>query len=460
MATLEPGRVRPGSSLNRSAGLNGSFNTAQSPPIGRPGTSSGRPGTSGGRPGTAGGPPVSSLGIGDGGGGGAPQLALLDDGAYFAVMQADILLLQRRLRAFATPRKGTEVSEASLSLIMGGSNPLQAKVALHELHADKAAQLERAIVLSTAPGLDEGPPPASPSSRLGNYLLVQDRLQRLHAHAAEGGSPFGDATHAGGGGGDGGKQVDELRARVQERDRLNATLERELMELQSAMRVQESKLERRVEAARAEAAAVAAGSDSAGGTEKDVEMQLSAFRDAAARSADAASAAAQRASELETETEQLRASVASLEAKADGSTKLARALAREDDATAALAAAEASLQAKEATIAGLKRALSELEATRASPAAPAGADARISQLEAELGAAQMAARNSTNYLQARVDQLLAQLGGADVDEAADKSMVAHMGLENERLQVRARARFAARAPCAHVYGSHARDGPT
>ncbi|KAJ1619472.1 hypothetical protein T492DRAFT_1150786 [Pavlovales sp. CCMP2436] len=386
---FEPGRVRPGSSAR--AGLGASLGST------RPSTSLGL------------GPPLT---VADSA---ASQLGMLDDPAYFSTMRSDILLLQRRLRAFATPRKGAEVSEASLQLIVGGSNPLHAKVALHELLADKMMQLERALVQATADGIDGATPGVGGASRLAYYLVALDRLQRLHFVAADGLQAMG-----GGSGGAGREQIDELAVRVQERDRLNATLERELMELQSTLRVGE-----------AEARRHAAGANALRDGDVASREEEARLRDAAARSADAAAGAQRRADALRAQVEELGVTVAELQARAAPGAA-AKAAAREEELGAALGAAEAALGAREATVAGLKRALSEAEAKLASIPAPAGG-ARVAALEAELLREKAAARSASNYAQTRIDQLTAQLDLSRSDDS-DKSMLGHMHAENERLQ--------------------------
>lgn len=402
---FEPGRVRPGSR----PGLSSSLSSASSTPRGRPTT------------------PSAPLTISDGA---ASQLAMLDDASYFSVMRQDILQVQQRLRAFATPRRGTEVSEASLQLIGGGSNVLQAKVTLHELLAEKMLQLEKVLVQATAEGADGVGAGTGGASRLSYYLVALDRLQRLHAQALDGhAAPTAPVTNGPGGG----QQADELLARLHERERLNATLERELMELQSTLRVHEADAQRRIDEARAEGAAVGSQAPRAG--ESAQHEEEAQWRQAAARSADELAQAQRDAAGLRTQVEQLSATLVELQARSSPEVD-AKRVAREEELAATAAQLEAALQQRDATIAGLKRALSELEAqATAQPSAATVAEA-TAKLEAELAAERSAARNSANYLQARIDQLSAQLDITSNGEE-DKSMLKHMHAENERLQARA-----------------------
>ncbi|KAG8467450.1 hypothetical protein KFE25_000766 [Diacronema lutheri] len=398
---FEPGRVRPSSR----PGLSVSNGSA--------------PGTPRGRPATPSGPPLS---VADAPG---PQLAMLDDASYFSVMRQDILLVQRRLRAFATPRKGTEVSEASLQLIVGGSNVLHAKLALHELMADRMVQLERALVQATAngAGADGAALGTGGASRLSYYLVALDRLQRLHAQAF-------DAPNGANGAGARVDDTDALLAKLRQRELQNATLERELMELQSTLRVQDADAQRRVDAARAESAA--AGADALRHCESSQRTEEERLRDALARADEALVEARGEADAARARAAELDAALAELHARASPDAA-AKAAAREESLAHDAAALEAALAQRDATIAGLKRALSELEAKAGSAAAAAADASAAAALEAQLSAEKAAARNSLNYMQARIDQLAAQLDLTSNDDN-DKSMLKHMHAENERLQ--------------------------
>lgn len=407
---IEQGRVRPGSR----PGLSSSFGST--------------PGTPRGRPTTPGGPPLTVAHSA------APPLAMLDDQSYFAAMQQDVLLLQRRLRAFATPRKGTEVSEGSLQLITGGSNAWQAKVALHELLSDKMAQLERAVVQATAHGAEDAPAGTGPNSRLSHYLLALDRLQRLHAHAldAHAGEPVADGgDHAAAAE----EEAQQLRARLQHKERLNASLERELMEAQAALRAREAETERLVDAARAEGTADSAQPAQAVPEEEAERLRVEA--EIARREADG----------LRAQLEQLGAKLhaeqqarAASDARAASAARAGQAAQeRESERSAA-----ALLQQRNATILGLRRALSELQAeqsARATGPADASHASQLAELQAALAAERSAARSRSDLLSARIDELSAQLGNAGSDE---KSVLAHMRAENERLEVRAGGRGAKR----------------
>jgi hypothetical protein len=90
------------------------------------------------------------------------------------------------------------------------------------------------------------------------------------------------------------------------------------------------------------------------------------------------------------------------------------------------------------------------EATTGGRAADSGVGtARVAELEAALAAEKNAAQNASNYMQARIDQLAAQLslsGGEEQEGEGDKSILRHVHSENERLQVRASRRHPARKP--------------
>mmetsp|Transcript_12133 Transcript_12133/g.31745 ORF Transcript_12133/g.31745 Transcript_12133/m.31745 type:complete len:489 (-) Transcript_12133:274-1740(-) len=395
MMQVEPGRLRPGS----------------------------RPGSRGpGTPRVRESPRVPLSSTADGL---SSYLAKLDDLTYFSAMRADILSVQRRLRAFATPVKGGEVSEASLQLIVGGSNPLHAKVALHELLQDKMMQLERAVVLATAdgvPGEENVPLTPTANTRLSYYVNLLDRLQRMHAHIVADAADAADAPGA-----NAMERINELMMRVQERDRLNATLERELGELQARMSSHEADVEHRLEAARAEGVAAERERAAVDGARSDAER----------------SAATEGMQRLEAEVERLRGELASAheaEARVRAQPAATPALApeREQELLARITELEAAVAERDATVVAL-RAVSDASEAKAGEAATTAEEQlgvlqrRFAELERELKHEKVSSKNAQIYLQTRIDNLTQQLEQTAAD-GDDKSALKHVQAENDRLE--------------------------
>lgn len=374
-------------------------------------------------------------------------LGKLDDSTYFSAMRADILNVQRRLRAFATPVKGAEVSEASMQLIVGGSNPLHAKVALHELLQDKMMQLERAVVQATAdgvPGEENVPMTPAGNTRLAYYVNVLDRLQRLHAQLAADAEEAAEAPGA-----NAVARINELMTRVQERDRLNTTLERELGEMQARLSAIDAETEQRLDGARAEGAAA----------------ERARLEGAATRADQDAAAALERAQGLEAEVARLGAELAAArEASASAASPAATvAPEREQELLARVAELEAGLAERDGTIAQL-RAVADATDAKAGEAASTSEEQvgslqrRVAELERELKHEKASSKNAQIYLQTRIDNLTQQLEQTAAD-GEDKSALKHVQAENDRLEVRARAARGGRGREARLMRARPRDAP-
>jgi len=250
-------------------------------------------------------------------------------------------------------------------------------------------------------------------------------VEYLHAEIVEGG---------GGGGGDpeASAKVAALQERVQERDRLNATLEREIMELQGALRVKEADLAAQVDAARAEGAA--AGADALRHGEERQKGEMTALHAKAAEAEAEVIRAKEGTAQLRAKVDELTAALAAAAEDKDA----AKAAAREQELAARVRDLEATLEQRDASLAGLKRALEAQEGKAEAAREGSGAEEaelrrQVQRLEAELTQEKVSGKNTQIFLQTRIEQLTTQLELSTADED-DKSTLKHLQADNDRLQ--------------------------
>ena len=131
---------------------------------------------------------------------GRSALSEVDDSTYFEVLTNDILHLQQQLATLAhgTERAGRRLlsagasyTERDLRAIAQAEEPSAAKLALHEILANKQMLYERAVLHSTAKSasaptkrIDDASEHVAPSlSRLPYFYALVERLQALHEQA-------------------------------------------------------------------------------------------------------------------------------------------------------------------------------------------------------------------------------------------------------------------------------------
>ena len=131
---------------------------------------------------------------------GRSALSEVDDSTYFEVLTNDILHLQQQLATLAhgTERAGRRLlsagasyTERDLRAIAQAEEPPAAKLALHEILANKQMLYERAVLHSTAKSssaptkrIDDASEHVAPSlSRLPYFYALVERLQALHEQA-------------------------------------------------------------------------------------------------------------------------------------------------------------------------------------------------------------------------------------------------------------------------------------
>ena len=133
---------------------------------------------------------------------GRSALSEVDDNTYFEGLTNDILHLQQQLATLAhgTERAGRRLlsagasyTERDLKAVAQAEEPSAAKLALHEILANKQMLYERAVLHSTAKSasaptkrIDDASDHVAPSlSRLPYFYALVERLQALHEQAGK-----------------------------------------------------------------------------------------------------------------------------------------------------------------------------------------------------------------------------------------------------------------------------------